>query len=217
MADFKIKPSTGIGNKLILESQDGTDVLTTSDSGVTLASPTLVTPDIGTPSAGVVTNLTGTFGSGITLPVQSGHVLQVVQYHTAGQPTRSASTWGGLSTAFKKSITITLGNTILISTTMHLSIKGSAELKIRLYDNTLSAYIGTEGSDGLFGAHVHDDSQWNNISFTYLYTPASGTVHDIEAHFISNGSNNVTMNNRAYGDNGYGRVTSVMILSEIAA
>jgi len=34
MADFKIKPTSGTGNKLILESQDGTDVLTTSDSGV---------------------------------------------------------------------------------------------------------------------------------------------------------------------------------------
>ena len=46
MADFKIKPAAGTGNKLILESQDGTDVLTTSDSGVTINSPTLVTPAI---------------------------------------------------------------------------------------------------------------------------------------------------------------------------
>ena len=46
MADFKIKPATGTGNKLILETEDGTDVLTTSDSGVTLASATLTTPTI---------------------------------------------------------------------------------------------------------------------------------------------------------------------------
>ncbi len=46
MADFKIKPATGTGNKLILETEDGTDVLTTSDSGVTLASATLTAPTI---------------------------------------------------------------------------------------------------------------------------------------------------------------------------
>ena len=73
MADFKLKPGAGTGNKLILESQDGTDVLTTSDSGVTLASatlnsPTLVTPALGTPASGVLTNA--------TFPV--GHVIQVV-------------------------------------------------------------------------------------------------------------------------------------------
>ena len=41
MADLKIKPSTGTGNKLIFESQDGTDVLTTSDSGVAITAPTI--------------------------------------------------------------------------------------------------------------------------------------------------------------------------------
>ena len=71
MADFKIKPTAGTGNKLILESEDGTDVLTTSDSGVTLASatlnsPTLVTPALGTPASGVVTNLSGVLPVGVT-------------------------------------------------------------------------------------------------------------------------------------------------------
>ena len=59
MADFKIKPASGTGNKLILETQDGTDVMTTSDSGVTLASATLVTPALGIPASGTLTNATG--------------------------------------------------------------------------------------------------------------------------------------------------------------
>ena len=50
MADFTIKPASGTGNKLILETEDGTDVLTTSDSGVTLASATLTAPTITTPT-----------------------------------------------------------------------------------------------------------------------------------------------------------------------
>jgi hypothetical protein len=71
MADFKIKPAAGTGNKLILESEDGTDVLTTSDSGVTLASatltsPVLTTPALGTPASGVVTNLSGVLPVGVT-------------------------------------------------------------------------------------------------------------------------------------------------------
>jgi hypothetical protein len=50
MADFKIKPTAGTGNKLILESEDGTDVLTTSASGVTLASATLTSPTLNSPT-----------------------------------------------------------------------------------------------------------------------------------------------------------------------
>jgi len=61
MADFKLKPGAGTGNKLILESQDGTDVLTTSDSGVTLASATLTAPTIAD-----LSNVTGTLPVGVT-------------------------------------------------------------------------------------------------------------------------------------------------------
>ena len=46
MADFVIKPGAGSTNKLILQAQDETDVLTTSASGVTLASATLTAPTI---------------------------------------------------------------------------------------------------------------------------------------------------------------------------
>ena len=46
MADFKIKPAAGTGNKLILQTEDATDVLTTSDSGVAITAPTITTPTI---------------------------------------------------------------------------------------------------------------------------------------------------------------------------
>ena len=54
MADFKIKPAAGTGNKLILESQDGTDILTTSDSGATLASTVSISLDNATAPAFLV-------------------------------------------------------------------------------------------------------------------------------------------------------------------
>ena len=50
MADFKIKPATGTGNKLILQTEDATDVLTTSDSGVTITAPTITAPTITAPT-----------------------------------------------------------------------------------------------------------------------------------------------------------------------
>jgi hypothetical protein len=55
MADFKIKPTAGTGNKLILESEDGTDVLTTSDSGVAITAPTIAD----------LSNVTGTLPVGV--------------------------------------------------------------------------------------------------------------------------------------------------------
>ena len=50
MADFVIKPGAGSTNKLILQAQDETDVLTTSASGVSITAPTITTPTITTPT-----------------------------------------------------------------------------------------------------------------------------------------------------------------------
>ena len=87
MADLVIKPAPSTGNKLILQTQNETAVLTTSDAGVdsatsivatktgtetltnkTLTAPTLTTPALGTPASGVLTNCT----------FPAGHLLQVV-------------------------------------------------------------------------------------------------------------------------------------------
>ena len=73
MPDLIIKPTATSGNKLILKDQAGGAVLTTADSGATIAnatlnSPTLVTPALGTPASGVLTNAT----------FPAGHVLQTV-------------------------------------------------------------------------------------------------------------------------------------------
>ena len=156
---------------------------------------------------------------GTTVGTPASKVVQVVQYATAGQHTRTSATFRDLSTAFQKSITITAGNSILIQVALTISIKGRTEIYCRLYDATLSAVIGTEGSDGLFGATNPGpvDAHFGNVCHNQLYTPGSGTVHDIHAYFKCNGTNIVTINNRAYGDNGYGRLTSTLTLTELAA
>ncbi len=46
MANLLIKPTTGSGNKLIIQDQDGGDILTSADSGATIANATLNSPTI---------------------------------------------------------------------------------------------------------------------------------------------------------------------------
>ena len=59
MPDLIIKPAAQSGNKVIIQDQAGGAVITTADSGATIANATLVTPALGTPASGVATNLTG--------------------------------------------------------------------------------------------------------------------------------------------------------------
>ena len=61
MADLIIKPATGDGNKLILQDKAGGAVLTTADSGATIADGIA----LGTPASGVMTNMTGAVSASI--------------------------------------------------------------------------------------------------------------------------------------------------------
>ena len=67
MADLTIKPVGAPGNKLILQDQAGNPVLTTSDSGATVANATLTTPTIADMA-------------NCTFP--AGHPIQVVNRHS---------------------------------------------------------------------------------------------------------------------------------------
>ena len=66
MGNLIIKGKGGAGNKLILQDQAGGAVLTTVDAGATIHSPTLVSPALGTPASGVVSNLSGVLPAGVT-------------------------------------------------------------------------------------------------------------------------------------------------------
>ena len=94
MPDLTIKPNAGSGNKVIIQDQAGGAVMTTADSGATIAnatlnSPTLVTPALGTPASGVMTNMTGT-PSAINLAngtFPDGHIVQVKSAYDSDRST----------------------------------------------------------------------------------------------------------------------------------
>ena len=84
MADLIIKPATGDGNKLILQDKAGGAVLTTADSGATIANATLTSPTINTPTIATPT-ITGSAGIGLARTDGTLHV------HTASAGTVAAS------------------------------------------------------------------------------------------------------------------------------
>ena len=110
MADLIIKPNAATGDKLILQDRAGGAVLTTADSGATIAnatlnSPTMVTPALGTPASGVVTNLSGVLPVGVTggsgldavpASVSDGDIVQTVLFQKTGEESAyySSTTFG---------------------------------------------------------------------------------------------------------------------------
>ena len=88
MGNLIIKGKGGAGNKLILQDQAGGAVITTADSGATIADGIA----LGTPASGVVTNLSGvlpvgvTGGSGLTAlgTVASGNLSNSAIVYPAG-------------------------------------------------------------------------------------------------------------------------------------
>ena len=74
MPDLIIKPTNTSGNKVIIQDQAGGAVLTTADSGATIANATLTSPTLVTPALGTVA--TGNL-SNTAIVYRQGHVLQV--------------------------------------------------------------------------------------------------------------------------------------------
>jgi len=76
MPDLIIKPAAQSGNKVIIQDQAGGAVITTADSGATIANATLVAPALGTPASGVATNLTGIPAANLTGTVANARINQ---------------------------------------------------------------------------------------------------------------------------------------------
>ena len=102
MPDLIIKPAAQSGNKVIIQDQAGGAVITTADSGATIAnstlnSPTLVTPALGTPASGVMTNMTGAVtasivDNAITLAKMAGGTDgNIISYDASGDPVAVAT------------------------------------------------------------------------------------------------------------------------------
>ena len=94
MGNLIIKGKGGTGNKLILQDQAGGAVLTTADSGATIADGVA----LGTPASGVATNLTGIPTSGLTGAISSsnigtGQILQVIVMNSSSRTSSTSTGW----------------------------------------------------------------------------------------------------------------------------
>jgi len=77
MANLIIRPASGAGNKVVVQDQSGAAVLTTADSGATVANATLTTPTIASmanctfPAGHVLQVVQGTYGTAVSCQVQT--------------------------------------------------------------------------------------------------------------------------------------------------
>ena len=175
MADIVIRPAPSTGNKLVLQTQNETAVLTTSDNGIdsatslvatktgtetltnkTLTAPTLTTPALGTPASGVLTNCT----------YPAGHVLQVVRKPditntiTTDTSDHSVTVWE--TDADDCHITVTAGNMVCVWISGGMlraeQIATQMETWVRFSENSASAnqdfwittHLGTDTSPDLY-------------------------------------------------------------------
>jgi hypothetical protein len=124
MANLVIRPASGTGNKVVVQDQAGGAVLTTADSGATMASnvtgipaagvtgvlPAAVTGGSGLTALGTVAS--GTLGSGVTFPsgcVIGGAMLERFQVTSYVQTTSTSfvdtGIWGSYTPIKSSSVT----------------------------------------------------------------------------------------------------------------
>ena len=143
---MRIRPSSGVGNQLILENQAGTTVLSTSDTGATLT-------------------------SNVDFP--AGHVIQVVSNSPDLAQTSTSSTsyvTTGLSQAITPAAT---SSKIYITVTINVSVASAAGCMLTIYrDSTNLAPGGNDSSHAMARLYVNGASDtWENAALQYLDSP----------------------------------------------
>jgi hypothetical protein len=188
MADFKIKPAAGTGNKLILESEDGTDVLTTSDSGVAITAPTIA--DLSNVTGTLPVGVTG--GSGLTaLGTVTAGVLSAgvaLKIYTINQSTDTGDQ--DASSGYNFGTEISIPSSENPNGAKYLVITGGGRLYVSSgYANCIGVSLeggttwtttnGTEVSQIV--APYHESSNWADCSAVFgLYTNSSGGAVGVE-------------------------------------
>ena len=119
------------------------------------------------------------------------------------------------------------GSKLLITVSLTVGCDGDqSQPSFRLYDNTNSAVMGTEGTDGLFGTSLFGENDARehvqNVAYTLLYTPSSFSSGSCEIELYGKtlaGNRGATSNiiwlNRAAGTDQYNHTSSIAI-QEIA-
>lgn len=200
---------------------------TGSGAAVFATSPALVTPNLGTPSALVLTNATGLTSSGVAansgggLPVQ----LQITQLTTSNTIT-PAGTWTdlGLSVAITPTATT---SKILVRAVLSIGIQDANNIcMFRLLNGSTPIGIGTTaGSRQSCGAAAYDGSSSvtfyiQTVVLEWLDSPASvsAQTYKVQGFASTNStSTSIYLNKTAVDTDGagYPRAVSVMSAMEI--
>jgi hypothetical protein len=151
-------PITSVGNATSVAAQTGT-----GSTFVMQASPTLTTPNIGTPSAGIVTNLTGTASININ--------------GTVGATTPAAATVTTLTASADSSFTSTGAVKIPASTTGNRPAGTTGQIRYNTSLNTFEGYGASSWGSiggGATGAGGDTVFQENQLIVTTSYTLSTG-------------------------------------------
>lgn len=146
---------------------------------LTLTSPVLTTPNLGTPSALVLTNATGlaraAMPSGSILQVVGNNLLPSVQFSTASA---SYVTW---ATAPSATITLTnSANKVLITARIGMQFDAGDQIENTIY-RIISGGATTDLSNGnTYGLSFHGTSfsggLWKETVITWIDTPATASA-----------------------------------------
>ncbi len=169
MGNLIIKGKGGAGNKLIIQDQAGGAVLTTADSGATIADGVA----LGTPASGVLTNMT----------FPAGHVIQT-KHHTsttADQTSTTAEPSGtaGISLGYVH-ITPLKANS-LIWLTAHWSYHWSRTANYQCVIWWTGFKIGTGNQSGTFTTFKQYFSDYDGLddnSDDIYRHPTLNVIHD---------------------------------------
>lgn len=182
------------------------------DAPLTLTSPVLTTPNLGTPSALVLTNATGlaraAMPSGSILQVVGNNLLPSVQFITTSA---SYVTW---ATAPSATITLTnSANRVLITARIGMQYDAGDQIENTIY-RIISGGSTTDLSNGnTYGLSFHgtafSSGLWKETVITWIDTPAtaSAITYTWYARAESGGA--------IYPD--YGGAANTITLMEIAA
>jgi hypothetical protein len=193
MPDLIIKPAAQSGNKVIIQDQAGGAVITTADSGATIANATLTSPTLNSPT--LVTPALGTVTSGnlsnTAIVYPSGHVIQVVSTHFDGVWDTSGTGWATV-TGFSATMTPSLGTKILVF--INLVTGGTTFNQLQLKrDGTSIGNATAAGSrqNSMFGTgQIANYVSVLHMGFNYLDTHGA------------NGSTSVTYQLEGHNQNG---------------
>ena len=172
MADLIIKPLTGAGNTVTIQDQAGGAILTSENSGATIANATLTTPTIADMS-------------NFTFP--AGHIIQFVTA-TGNEASIAGQRSSYITTNVTGSITPKLaGSKIYVHAVFNIGILVTSSAGDSLYTNIYRSgssvtdeYIDTDGYDVYFEAAPRtSNAQWAARNPIAWYdTPAHSNTTD---------------------------------------